>query len=65
MWGPGFCGPSQNQGKSFDEVESNLQSEYGEQRGKSRLGWDKAKDASRAAWDRVQGASGENTRDRH
>lgn len=43
-------------GKSYSEVEPVLAKEYESNRGKSRLGWDKAKNATRAAWDRVERA---------
>lgn len=41
-------------GKSFDESEADLQSYYETNRGKSNLGWDKAKHAARDAWDKVE-----------
>lgn len=43
-------------GKSYEEVEADLARDYERGRGKSRLGWDKAKTATRAAWDRVERA---------
>lgn len=43
-------------GKRFEEVERDLELDYGNNRGNSRLGWDKAKVATRAAWDRVERA---------
>ena len=36
---------------SFDEVEHSLARDYETVRGKSRLGWEKAKRAARAGWD--------------
>lgn len=42
--------------KRFDEVESNLSSEWERSRGTSRLGWERAKHASRDAWDRIERA---------
>lgn len=53
----GYLGRSKRQGQSFDSVESELKSEYDNQRGDSRLTWDKARDASRAAWNRVEDAA--------
>ena len=43
-------------GKRFEDVETDLERDYGTARGTSRLGWDKAKVATRAAWDRVERA---------
>lgn len=40
-------------GKSFDQAEADLQSDYTKARGKSRLEWNEAKSATRAAWERV------------
>lgn len=61
----GYSGKAEYQGKSFDDVESNLQSEYDEQRGGSRLGWDRAKDAVRAAWNRVENTARDSMRSQH
>jgi uncharacterized protein YcfJ len=44
------------QGRTFDEVEPELRNSYEATKGKSQLGWEKAKRASRAAWDRVERA---------
>lgn len=52
----GYEGYGRYSGRSFDEVESNLQSEYEQNRGRSQLGWDRAKHATRAAWNRVERA---------
>ena len=41
-------------GKSYDELEPDLQRHYEADRGGSRLGWDKAKHATRDAWNRVE-----------
>jgi uncharacterized protein (TIGR02271 family) len=41
------------QGKSYDEVEPELQKEYQRNYGKSKLSWDKARYATRAAWSRL------------
>ena len=43
-------------GKTYAEVENDLARDYERGRGKSRLGWEKAKNATRAAWDRVERA---------
>ena len=37
----------------FDDVESDLRSEWGMYRGESKLDWDKARPATRDAWDRI------------
>ena len=42
------------QGKRFDDLESELRSNYEGIKGKSRLAWEDAKDAVRAAWHRVE-----------
>lgn len=36
---------------NFDQVETTLARDYESTRGKSRLGWDKAKRSARAGWD--------------
>lgn len=56
----GYSAYSRNPDKSFDEIESDLESDYSQQRGKSRLSWDRAKDASRAAWNRAKNSIGDN-----
>ncbi len=43
-------------GKRFEDVESDLSRDYERARGKSLLGWEKAKYAARSAWDRVERA---------
>jgi hypothetical protein len=40
-----------NEGKSFDDVQPTLASDYEGVRGNSRLSWDKAQRAARASWD--------------
>lgn len=59
----GYTGQESHPGQSFDEAEGDLKSEYNRQRGSSRLGWDKAKDATRAAWNRVTGSGDQNPPD--
>jgi len=44
------------QNRRFDEVGSELQSDYQRIKGKSRLSWEDAKAAVRAGWDRVERA---------
>ena len=39
--------------KSWNEIESDLQSGWSKARGKSNLEWDRAKHATRDAWDRI------------
>jgi len=43
-------------GKSFNDIENDLQRDYETNRGKSNLQWEKAKPATRDAWDRVERA---------
>ncbi|MCU0546248.1 MAG: hypothetical protein MUE44_29455 [Oscillatoriaceae cyanobacterium Prado104] len=45
-----------NTGKSFNEIEMDLQRDYETNRGKSNVKWEKAKHAARDAWDRVERA---------
>ena len=50
----GAEGRSQYSGQRFEEVESNLRSEYETNHGSSTMSWDQgAKQACRAAWDRA------------
>jgi hypothetical protein len=51
-------------GRSFDEIESDLQPGWGRAKGKSRLAWEHAKAAVRDAWDRLAHA-GRHGSDRH
>jgi len=48
----GWEGRGRYEGRSFDEVERELEADYNRYRGTSRLGWDKNRQAARAAWDR-------------
>jgi hypothetical protein len=52
----GYLGRGQYAGRTFDEVERDLEASYNRVKGTSRLGWNKAKQASRAAWDRIERA---------
>lgn len=52
----GWEGASRYSGKRFDDVEADLRHDYDSIRGKSSLGWEKAKSAARAAWDRIERA---------
>jgi hypothetical protein len=40
-------------GREFDDVESELSSNWTTSRGTSNLGWDRAKQAARDAWNRI------------
>ena len=40
-------------GKSFEEIESDLQRDYTSNRGRSRLDWNDVRPASYAAWNRL------------
>lgn len=48
----GYEGRAKYHGRTFDEVESDLQSDYIRNNGKID-NWNEVKDASRAAWDRI------------
>ena len=50
----GYESRSRYPGKSYDEIETNLQSEWDATRGESKLAWTDAKQATRAAWHRVE-----------
>ena len=43
--------------KSFDDVEADLERDWEQEKGESRLPWADAKPASRDAWDRVEAGS--------
>jgi uncharacterized protein YcfJ len=53
----GWEGRARYQGRTFDEVEGDLEFDYARNRGKSRLDWDKNRHAARAAWERFDGVS--------
>jgi hypothetical protein len=44
---------SRNQGRTFDEAESELSRDWGRARGRSGLEWENARHATRDAWDRL------------
>jgi hypothetical protein len=48
----GWEGRARYQGRTFDEVENDLEFDYARIRGKSRLEWEKNRHAARAAWER-------------
>ena len=48
----GWEGRARYEGRTFDEVEKDLEFDYARNRGKSRLDWDKNRHAARAAWER-------------
>ncbi|MDB6054748.1 MAG: hypothetical protein JWN25_2271 [Verrucomicrobiales bacterium] len=50
----GYEGYGRYQGKRFEDVESNLRSDYEKTRSKAGLEWDKAKLATRDAWQRLE-----------
>ncbi len=62
VYGPayrtGYEGRSRYVGKTFEEVEYDLQKDYDSNRGDSKLSWDGAKDAVRSAWNRLTGDAG-------
>jgi len=52
----GYLGRGQFNGRTYAEVERDLEAEYNRSKGASRLEWERARHATRAAWDRVDGA---------
>ena len=50
----GWESRSAHEGKTFDEVESDLSRGWSQAKGTSRLDWIKAKLATRDAWDRIK-----------
>lgn len=52
----GYEGYSRHAGQRFDDVENELASDYESQRGRSKFGWDRARDAARSAWERLERA---------
>lgn len=50
----GYTGPVRRQGE-FDELEGQLQQDFQQVRGRSRLHWELAREATRAAWRRAIG----------
>ena len=52
----GYEGRGRYAGRRFDEVESELASDWETTKGNSRLAWNDAKSATRAAWHRVERA---------
>lgn len=53
-YGYGVDGFIKHGGRNFDEVETDLASQWPASRGASSLEWDRARLASRDAWDRVR-----------
>ena len=54
----GWEGRVRYQGRTFDEVERDLEFDYAHNRGSSRLDWDKNRHAARAAWERFDPDAG-------
>lgn len=48
---------SRNPDRSFEEVEPELQKNWGSNRGQSSLDWNNARPAARDAWERVKNAT--------
>jgi hypothetical protein len=53
----GWEGRTRYEGRTFDEVERDLEFDYARNRGKSRLDWEKNRYAARAAWERFDKTS--------
>ena len=49
----GYTGRARLGDRSFDDVETDLRTDYERSKGSSKLSWDHAKIATRAAWDRL------------
>ena len=49
----GYEGRAKYDGRTFDDVESDLQADYAKYRGGDMSSWDEVRPATRAAWDRV------------
>jgi hypothetical protein len=52
----GYLGRDRYPGKTFEQVETDLQRDYEKSNGNAPLSWDKAKHATRDAWNRVERA---------
>ena len=52
----GYEGYTKYPGRSFEEVESDLASDYERAKGSGKLTWDRAKQATRDAWHKVEHA---------
>lgn len=52
----GYEGYTRYPGRKYEEVESDLQRDYEQSKGNSKLTWDKARHATRDAWHRVEKA---------
>lgn len=50
----GWEGRARYSGRTYEQVERDLQADYERNRGKSRLDWDQSRHAVRAGWDRVE-----------
>ena len=50
----GYEGRTRYAGRSYNEIESDLERDYYANRGNGRLEWRDARDATRAAWHRVE-----------
>ncbi|HWD18849.1 MAG TPA: hypothetical protein VHB20_06185 [Verrucomicrobiae bacterium] len=53
----GYEGYGRYRGRSYDDVEAELQREYEQSGGSSTLAWEQAKHATRDAWRRVENSS--------
>ena len=50
----GYEGRTRYAGRSYSEIEGDLERDYAANRGNGRLEWQDARDATRAAWHRVE-----------
>jgi hypothetical protein len=56
-YGYGVNARDQYPGRNFDDVESEMSSQWATSRGASTLNWDRARHAARDAWNRVSPSS--------
>jgi hypothetical protein len=55
----GWEGRGRYEGRSFEEVQAELEADWRRHRGASRLDWQRARQAARAAWDRFDATDAE------
>jgi hypothetical protein len=49
----GYTSAAQHHGRSWDEMETNLERDWSNSRGQSSMDWDRARQPARDAWDRA------------
>ena len=53
----GYEGRAKYQGRAFEDVENDLETDYAHRKGNSSLAWDQARPAAHAAWHRDRSCS--------